>query len=139
MSQWSSTLVAPRRRIPNSVIIGLILWALGTVAILVISQGKIPFEFKLFAEKGTPFLGIIFSVEIGMVFPLMLIAVIYWITGQRVVPDLRTRVPEIAVARAETLGMVAYAVVAQIVGAILGRAMGQYAVSLHMPGTLYGL
>jgi hypothetical protein len=35
--------------------------------------------------------------------------------------------------------MVSYAIVAQIAGAWLGHTVGHYAISLHMPGTLYGL
>jgi hypothetical protein len=131
--------MAQLRRIPTSIIVTIILWALCTVAIFVLSQGTLPFQLKLFDDKGTPFLGRVIAIEVGLVFPLFLIALIYMITRRRVVPDLRTRAPEISIARAETLGMVGYAVVAQIVGALLGKAMGQYAISLHMPGTLYGL
>jgi hypothetical protein len=42
-------------------------------------------------------------------------------------------------ARRETLLMVGYGILGQVVGAILGHLVGHYAISLHMPGTLYGL
>lgn len=99
-----------------SVIIAIVFWVLGTLAIFVLSQGKTPFDLKLFEDKGTPFLGEVIALEIGLAFPIGLIAIIYLITRNRVVPDLRTRAPEIPVARAETLGVVGYAVVAQTVG-----------------------
>jgi hypothetical protein len=72
-------------------------------------------------------------------FALAEIVLIYLVTARRKAPDLAARAPALPVARAETLGMVAYAIVAQIVGAILGLTFGHYPISLHMPGTLYGL
>jgi hypothetical protein len=128
-----------RRRLPLSIIITAALWALMTLAIFPLSQGTLPFQLKLFDDKGTPFLGRILTFEGSLLLALAIMGLAYLVTLRRPVPDMAARAPAVAVARAETLGMVGYAIVAQIAGVFLGHAVSGYAISLHMPGTLYGL
>ena len=123
----------------RQVLIAAGLWALGTLAIFVLSQGTLPFHLKLFATRSTSFSGPIIATEGSLFVALGLIALTYLVTIRRVAPDLAARAPAVPVARAETLGMLGYAVVAQIIGAFLGHMVSDYAISLHMPGTLYGL
>jgi hypothetical protein len=126
-----------QRQLPRSILVAAGLWALGTLAIFLLSQGTLPFHLPIFQGKG--YLGPIIGSEGTLLIALGLIALIYLVTARRTVPDMAARAPAVAVARAETLGMVGYAIVAQIGGAFLGHAVGHYAISLHMPGTLYGL
>ncbi len=126
-----------QRRLPLSVLVTIGLWALGTLAIFLLSQGTLPFHLPLFQGKG--YFGPIIGTEGSLLVALVLIALIYLVTLRRTPPDMAARAPAVPVARAETLGMVGYAIVAQIGGALLGHAVGSYAISLHMPGTLYGL
>jgi len=135
----SSSNVTRRQGLPMSVLITAVLWVLLTLSIFPLSQGTLPFHIKLFDERGTPFLGRILSVESTLLESLVLIGLIFLITLRRPVPDMVARAPALPVARIETLSMVGYAIGAQIVGAWLGYAVGHYPISLHMPGTLYGL
>lgn len=128
-----------RRRLPLSIIITAGLWVLMTLAIFPLSQGTLPFQLKLFDDKATPFLGRLLTFEGSLLLALALMGLAYLVTLRRPVPDMAARAPAVAVARAETLGMVGYAIVAQIAGVFLGHAISDYAISLHMPGTLYGL
>jgi hypothetical protein len=140
MTQTSPNVTTTRqRRLPLSILIAAGLWALGTLAIFLLSQGTLPFHLKLFANRGTPYSGPITATEGSLFVALGLIALVYLVTIRRVAPDLAARAPAVPMARAETLGMVGYAVVAQIIGAFLGHMVSDYAISLHMPGTLYGL
>lgn len=128
-----------RRRVALSVVVTVGIWAFLTLAIFPLSQGSIPFQLKLFQDKGTPFLGQVFTFEGSLVLALVIIGVAYLVTRHRPVPDLAARAPAVAVARVETLAMVGYAIVAQIAGVFLGLSVSAYAISLHMPGTIYGL
>jgi len=69
---------------------------------------------------------------------LILIGVTFLITRGRAVPDMAARAPEKTVALAETAALVGYGVLVQFGGLLLGRALGDHAISLHMHGTLYG-
>jgi len=127
------------RRLPRSILVTIALWALGTLAIFLLSQGTLPFDQPLFQAKGTSYLGPIIGAEGTLFIALAMIVLIYRVTARRAVPDLAARAPAVALARAETLGLVGYGIVALIGGALLGHAVGHYAIGLHMPGTLYGL
>jgi hypothetical protein len=140
MTQMTPTVTTTRpRRLPVSIIITVGVWALCTLAVFPLSHGTLPFQLKLFDDKGTPFLGRIFIVEGSLFLALGMMGLAYLVTIRRPVPDMASRAPAVPIARAETLGMVGYAIVAQVAGAFLGHAISSYAISLHMPGTLYGL
>jgi len=79
------------------------------------------------------------SAHAQILWALFLIAVIVFVTRGRPVADLAARAPAPEVNRAELLVMVAYAIVAQVVGVGLGRLVGIYPVSLHFPGTVFGI
>ncbi len=128
-----------QRCLPRSILVTIGLWALVTLAIFLLSQGALPFHLPLYQAKGTPYLGPIIGSESTLLVALAMIGLIYLVTARRAVPDMAARAPAIAVARAETLGLVGYGIVAQIGGALLGHVVGHYAISLHMPGTIFGL
>src|SRR5215472_13284613 len=100
-----------QRRLPRSVLITLGLWALGTLAIFLLSQGTLPFHLPLFQAKGASYLGPIIGTESTLFIALAMIGLIYLVTARRAVPDMAARVPSIAVARAETLGLIGYGIV----------------------------
>jgi hypothetical protein len=128
-----------KRRLPRSILITIALWALGTLAIFLLSQGTLPFQLPIYQAKGVSYLGPIIGSESTLFIALAMIGLVYLVTARRAVPDMAARVPSRAVARAEALGLVGYGIVAQIGGALLGHVVGHYAISLHMPGTLFGL
>ena len=124
MTQSSPKLTETRpRRLPVSILITVGLWALCTLAIFPLSQGTLPFQLKLFDDKGTPFLGRIFIFEGSLFLALGMMGLAYLITIRRPVPDMAARAPAVPIARAETFGMVGYAIVAQVAGAFLGHAI----------------
>jgi len=124
-------------RLPRSILVTIGLWALGTLAIFLLSQGTLPFHQPLYQAKGSSYLGPIIGSESTLFIALAMIGLIYLVTARRVVPDMAARAPAVTVARAETLWLVGYGIVALIGGALLGHAVGHDVISLHMPGTLY--
>ena len=78
---------------------------------------------------------------VQLVEALLIIAIAYVITRGNAVSSAQLvgRAPACARAAAETAGMVAYAVLAQAGGWAVGSLLGLHPLSLHLPGTLYGL
>lgn len=81
------------RWLPVSIIITAGLWALISLAIFPLSQGTLPFQLKLFDEKGTPFLGRILTFEGSLLLALAIMGLAYLITIRRPVPDMAARAP----------------------------------------------
>jgi hypothetical protein len=68
----------------------------------------------------------------------ILILIAYLMTRRRAIPDVAARAPERRQAVREAGQIVGYVVVAQIVGFVIGHALGTHAISLHLPGSLFG-
>lgn len=64
--------------------------------------------------------------------------VVKFLTRNRVVPNLASRAPSGGRSAKEVFGLVAYGVIVQIVGALLGKMLGWHPISFHLAGTLYG-
>src|SRR5215471_4535564 len=105
---------ARKRRVPLSILVTIALWALGTLAIFLLAQGRLPFELPIYQAKGVSYLGPIIGSESTLFIALAMIGLVYLVTARRAVPDMAARVPSLAVALAETLWLGGYAVVAQI-------------------------
>ncbi len=120
----------------RSVRITLVAWLLANILIQAIARGTLPFDRPSMADLSFGqqiFAANAMILEIGL---LMLIA--FALTRHRVVPAMATRAPIQAIARVETFLLVAYGVLAQIVGLLLGKALGWDAISFHLVGTMYG-
>ncbi len=110
-------------------------WLFGTLAAFVlVGNGGLPFGDR----AGTPVGAELFNVWGGLVVALLLVAVAYRVTRQRTVPDIAARAPEHSVARLELTLLVLYGVLIQLGGWLLGTALGEHPISLHLHGTLYG-
>jgi hypothetical protein len=68
----------------------------------------------------------------------VLIAITYLVTRRQAVPDVAARAPERASASREAGLVIGYVVVAQAAGFVIGHALGAHAISLHLPGALFG-
>jgi hypothetical protein len=79
------------------------------------------------------------SANIQIVFVLMLIGVTLFVTRRRTVVNIADRAPTLAQSRTEVLWIVVYAIAAQLIGLMLGHMVGGYAISLHLPGTVFGI
>src|SRR5215204_6302095 len=114
-------------------------WVLATIAVflLVGADGELPFAEGPSLE-GVLLAGQVINAWATLGIALILIGVTFLITRGRDVPDMAARAPEKTVALAETAALVGYGVLVQLGGLLLGRAVGDHAISLHMHGTLYG-
>lgn len=121
----------------RSVQLVLAFWVLATVAVLFIARDdELPFDRPAVAGSSLAFE--VASGWISLSTVLLLGGITYLVTRKRVVPNMASRAPARAVALAETALLVGYAIVVQLGGLVLGRVIGDHAISLHMAGTLYG-
>lgn len=121
----------------RSVQLAIALWVGGIIAVLLLAKGSLPFQRPLL--NGQSLATQLLSPSVALLEQLGLIALIFFLTRGRKIPDIASRAPAMSVSLREVLGMVAYAIGAQALGYILGRALGYYPISLHLPGALYGL
>src|SRR5215216_4598417 len=114
-------------------------WVLATIAVflLVGADGELPFAEGPSLE-GVLLAGQVINAWATLGIALILIGVTFLVTRGRAVPDMAARAPEKTIALAETAALVGYGVLVQLGGLLLGRALGDHAISLHMHGTLYG-
>src|ERR671911_1344983 len=113
-------------------------WVLATIAVfLIVGDGELPFGERPSLE-GVLLAGEVIYGWANLGIALILIGVTFLITRGRAVPDMAARAPEKTVALAETAALVGYGVLVQFGGLLLGRALGDHAISLHMHGTFYG-
>jgi hypothetical protein len=128
---WLAKLLSER-----SVQITLIAWLVANALILAIAQGELPFDRP--ALEGSSFLFQVVSANLLPVEVILVMGVVYALTRKRMVPDMAARAPERATALRETLLLVAYGILGQFGGFILGQALGWHAFSFHIVGTLHG-
>jgi hypothetical protein len=114
----------------------IVLWIAAYCAILMLSGGRLPFDRPALA--GVPFAVQLVAPTVVMIEVLLLMGVVYWLTRKRAVPDIAARAPGRGVAARETFGLLAYAMVAQVGGWIVGPALGYRPFSFHIAGTLFG-
>jgi hypothetical protein len=116
--------------------VGVAAWLLLNAAAWWLAQGYIPFDMP--AVRHLPFLSRMLSPTIGLIEVFALMALTWWLTRRRTIPDLAARAPDRMRAARETVWLIAYAVVGQIGGWVLGPMLGYRAFSFHLAGTLYG-
>ncbi|MEU5948670.1 hypothetical protein ABZ793_24355 [Micromonospora sp. NPDC047465] len=69
---------------------------------------------------------------------VVVLAAIVWLLTRRAAVDVAARAPTAPAARRELLGLMAYGLLAQLLGAALGHALGWHPISFHLAGTLIG-
>jgi len=119
----------------------LILWAaLGwcglNLAALELSGGVLPFDRPALAGLPFAFQMAAPSLALAEVFALM--GLTWWLTRRRQIPDMAARAPARPTALRETIGLLAYAMMAQAGGWLIGPAFGYRPFSFHLAGTLVG-
>jgi MFS family permease len=121
---------------------GLVIWitALGWLALsgiaLLLAGDAPPFDRP--ALKGASTLTQIINGWLNLVGASILILIAYVMTRRRAIPDMAARAPERRQAIREVGQIVGYIVVAQACGYVIGHALGTHAISLHLPGSLFG-
>jgi hypothetical protein len=111
-------------------------WVIAYCAVLLLADGRLPFDRPALA--GVPFGLQVAAPTIGMIQIFFLMAIIYWLTRKRVIPDIAARAPARNIAARETFALLAYAAAGQVGGWIVGPAFGYRPFSFHIAGTVYG-
>lgn len=112
------------------------LWVVGSVFVLWLAQGSLPFDRP--AVAALPFSLQVAMPTLGMIEIFILTVVTFLLTSARAIPDMAARAPERRVALRETIGVLAYAFVGQVGGWVVGPAMGYRPFSFHIAGTVFG-
>jgi len=112
-------------------------WILIAIAIPLLAGPTLPFDRPALADQpvGTQIL----NAHSLLVLALMVIAVAYLVTRDRVAPDVAARAPARAIAAVEVGVLVAYGVLIQAGGVIVGQLIGTVPLSGHMPGSIYAV
>jgi hypothetical protein len=128
---WLAALLAER-----SVQITIAAWVAAHVVVLLVARGHLPFHRPSVGDQ--PYAQQLAAPTVALLEVFLLIAVVYWLTRRREIPDVAARAPERPIARRETLGMVGYGALGLLGGLLLGKALGYHPISFHLTGTLYG-
>jgi hypothetical protein len=131
---WDRT-IGPRWLNPV-VIWAAIGWAAANGAALLLADGALPFDRPALA--GQPFAAQMAGPSLGLLEVFGLMGVVWWMTRRRVIPDMAARAPSKAIAAGEVAALLAYAMLGQVGGWLLGPALGYRPFSFHIAGTLVG-
>jgi len=137
MSDQLTTENPPRQRRS-----GIVIWvtALGWLALsgmaLLMAGDTLPFDRP--ALSGASTLAQIINGWLNLAGAGILILIAYLVTRRRTIPDMAARAPERRQAIREAVQIFGYIVVAQVGGFVIGHALGAHAISLHLPGSLFG-
>ena len=111
-------------------------WVAANLAALTLAGGYLPFDRPALA--GMPF-GLQMAVPtVGLIEILAMMAGVWWLTRRRAPIDMAARAPARSVAGRETAALLAYAMLGQAGGWLLGPALGYRPFSFHIAGTLVG-
>ena len=128
----------------RSVQVVIAVWA-ASIAFVALSVRTLPFNWEGMAMPGMASMTNmstsyhLMSANVQMLFVFLLIGVTLFVTRRRKVVNIVDRAPALAQTRKEVLWMVGYAIAAQLIGLVLGHLVGGYAISLHLPGTVFGI
>jgi len=125
-----------RLTLPAAAPIAVILWIAANGAVLLLADGRLPFDRPALAE--IPFAVQVAAPTFVMIQIFLLMGVVYWLTRNRAIPDIAARAPARHIAGRETAALLAYAAAGQAGGWIVGPAMGYRPFSFHIAGTLVG-
>lgn len=120
----------------RSVQVVIALWALANALAVVVARGHLPFDRPAVANKS--FANQLIFANLSLVEVLFIMALAWYLTRRRQIPDMAARAPDRDRARRETFALIGYGVLAQIGGVVLGKALGWRAISFHLAGTIYG-
>jgi hypothetical protein len=113
-----------------------ILWVVAYVVVLWLARGSLPFDRPAVARL--PFTVQIAAPTVTMIEIFMLMALTFFLTRKRIIPDMAARAPAREVALRETILVLCYGALGQAGGWILGPALGFRAFSFHIAGSVFG-
>ena len=121
----------------RSLYVAIIAWMVCLCAIYPLSGGTLPFNRPNIAAL-TFSQQMVYQVFQPLVF-FFFLAVIYWLTRRRALPDMAQRAPDRAIAAREALLMWLYAALALGAGQIIGGKVFGQGIGLHLNGSLFGV
>jgi hypothetical protein len=116
--------------------IAAILWILSYAVVIWLAQGSLPFNRP--AVNQLPFAVQLAAPSVTLIEIFALMAVTFFLTRQRVIPDMAARAPDRQATKRETVCLLSYAMLGQAGGWILGPALGFRPFSFHIAGTVFG-
>jgi hypothetical protein len=134
MSAWASKLGYIARQ--RSFQIALALWVLISVTFVILCQGTMPLPIGPHPDKPV---AMVISSWVALVFLVLEVWLIAFLTRRRTVPDLAARAPaKRSIALGETLGLWVYGAVVLLVGHFVGLHYFGASIALHLNGSLVG-
>ena len=115
---------------------GIVGWLLLNLLVLTLAHGVLPFDRPTMV--GAPFAQQVAGPTLALIEQLALMGLVWWMTHRRTEFDMAARAPETSGALRETLGLLAYAMVGQVGGWIVGPALGYRPFSFHLAGSMVG-
>lgn len=109
---------------------GIVGWLLLNLLLLRLANGILPFDRP--AMAGAPFALQVAMPTLGLIEQLVLMGLVWRMTRRRTDFDMAARAPDTSRAWRETLGLIAYAMVGQVGGWIVGPALGLRPFSFHL-------
>ena len=122
----------------RSVLIAILGYALAIVIANLLGANGLPFDRPLFRTLPLTFQLLIQPAVVWPLYLLLFMGMIYLVTRRREVPDMASKAPAKDVARSELLGLIAYGVIVLALGQVIGKAVGNHGIGLHLHGALFG-
>ena len=122
----------------RSVQITILVWVVALVLAYLLGKDGLPFDRPL--VEGSPF-----GVQVGFVLfgslalPFIYMGLTYFITRNRVIPDMASRAPDSALALKELAYLILYGLAVFALGQVIGRlVIGGEGFGMHLHGAIYG-
>jgi hypothetical protein len=112
-------------------------WLLMVVLLLGLAEDALPFDWPAPGAAGSVS-GRLSDAGLAFLEFVLLTLVVYALTRHRTLPDIAARAPARALARRETLLLLAYGACGLALGYGLARLLGWHAFGFHLAGSIYG-
>ena len=119
----------------RSLQLALVLWVLLSLAALALCHGAMPLRIGTHPQ---PPVALVISSWIALLFMVLEVGLIAWMTRKRPMPNLAERAPERRVALQETVGLWIYGAVVLLVGRFVGLHFFGEGIAMHLNGSLVG-
>lgn len=118
------------------ILLAVAAWIAVNLAALALAGGYLPFDRPALASM--PFAMQMAVPTIGLIEIFAMMGGVWWLTRRRAPIDMAARSPTRAVAARETAALLAYALLGEAGGWLVGPALGYRPFSFHIAGTLVG-
>ena len=117
--------------------IAFVLWVAASFAVFPLSGGKLPLNRPALANFSVTFQ--VVASTVALAFTLFQMAIVYFLTRRRTIPDMAGRAPAATVARREVCLLWAYGALVLLAGRWIGLRLFGEGIGLHLNGSLFGM